>query len=207
MPNKINTITEGNKILNILDDIDDQTGINQSIKQKRIEKNIYSFQLKEGIKKQELFKTLKKIVAFINDNYPKKVKHALKELFNYKKIRKGISYISENNGIISKFKLETLINLLLEKDKMFLPSTSSCLLCNTISEIPLEEIKIREKNKIFKLNKKFIKKAVRSKIIKDIYIKVCKEYANIESNSINIENVLEETIDKMNTKIDDKFSL
>ena len=198
---KICASTEGNKILNILDDIDDQTvDIKGSKKiKKRVNKKDYKFPFGKDIKTEELFQDLKKLVSFINENYPRNVRHALKDFFNCPQIRTNIAYISENNGIISTLKKDILINLLLESDKTVLPTNVASLLCNTISDIPLEEIKITENNEVYKLNKQFLIEAVNSKIINDIYIKVCKEYVqNFDLHNINIKKRLNNIIQNMN---------
>lgn len=196
---KIYTATEGNEILNLLDNIDDQTEPIQGMNAKGIKKNDYNFQFGQDIPKKKLFGDLKKIVNFINDNYPKNIKHSLKKFFNYKKIHESIAYISKNNGIISKIKKDILINFLLESDKSYLPEAISIMLCKTFSDVPLEEISIDEDKKVFQLDKEFLKAAVSKKIIKNIFVKVCKEYVNnYDENTINIQKILKDSINKMN---------
>lgn len=65
-----------------------------------------------------------------------------------------------------------IISLLLEKNKNNLTSLCSPILCNKISHIPLNEIIINEKNNKLIFNKEFLKKAIKTKIISNIYEKV-----------------------------------
>ena len=115
------------------------------------------------------------------------------------KISKNIKLISDGD-IASTLKTDIIISLLLEEDKEELTYFSAPILCNKISQIPLEEIKFVEQGETIILNKEFLKKAINTKIISNIYDKVCKEYVNGYGydKKINIKKLLEEHIDKMN---------
>lgn len=195
---KQNSNTVGSRLINILDKIDETKP--QTSTKALIKKN-FSFPFGNDIDESQLKKFLEKIVNFINENYPTNVKSALKDYFNNRKIRENIRMITDEGGIVSALKKDMIISLLLEKNKNILTSLSSPILCNTISEIPLNEIMIEEKKDKIILNKDFLKRAVETKIIRNIYDKVCKKYVKNYDNynyDIDIIQTLTNHIDDMN---------
>ena len=190
-----NTNTVGSRLISKLDKID---GTQNKKSYKTLNKKKFSFPFCSDINENQLTKFLENIVDFINENYPKNVKLALKDYFKNGKIKENIKMITDEKGIVSTLKKDMIISLLLEKNKNELTSLSSPILCNKISEIPLNEIMIEEKGHKIKLNKDFLKKAVTTKIIKDIYEKVCEKYVNKYLNyNIDITQTLINHIDKM----------
>ena len=185
----------GSRLINIIDKLDDTK---LKTKNAKLNKKKYSFPFKADIDENQLTGFLEKIVDFINENYSVKVRRALKGYFKDSKIEQNIRLIDNKKEIVSTLKTDMIISLLLEKDKEELSSLSAPILCNKISEIPLNEITIREKKDNIIFNKNFLKKAVKTKIIRDIYDKVCNKYVSNYSNyNIDITQTLVNHIDRM----------
>ncbi len=196
--NKKKNKTIGEKILKILNNIDENK---KKTENKKLNKKNFNFPFGTDIDDNTLSNFLRNIVKFINKNYPKKVKRALSGYFNNRKIANNIKLISDTNPIISTLKKDMIISLLLEENKSELTSLTAPILCNKLSEIPLIEIKVKENKKYTILNKTFLKQAVSTDIIGNIYEKVCQEYvADYDNNKhrVNIKQMLTKHIDKMN---------
>ena len=192
---KQNSNTVGSRLISILDKIDETQ---PKTSRATLNKKNFSFPFGADIDEKQLKEFLKKIVAFINENYTRNVKHALKDYFKSGKIEENIRMITGDKGIVSTLKKDMIISLLLEKNKNELTSLSSPILCKKISEIPLNEIMIKENRDKIILNKDFLIKAVKTNIIKEIYDKVCEKYVNNYRNyNIDIIQTLIDHINKM----------
>ena len=192
---KKNFNTLGSRLINIIDKLDDTK---LQTKNAKLNKKKYSFPFKADIDEKQLTGFLEKIVDFINENYSTNVKKALKAYFKDSKIEKNIRLINNKKGIVSTLKTDIIVSLLLEENKDELTSLSAPILCNKISEIPLSEIVIKEKKDKIILNKNFLKDAVKTKIISDIYDKVCHKYVkNYNNYNIDIIKTLTNHIDQM----------
>ena len=192
---KKNFNTLGSRLIKIIDKLDEKQ---PKKKNEILDKKKFSFPFGVDIDENQLTGFLEKIVDFINENYSVKVRRALKGYFKDSKIETNIRLIDNKKEIVSTLKTDMIISLLLEKDKEELSSLSAPILCNKISEIPLNEITIREKKDNIIFNKNFLKKAVKTKIIRDIYDKVCNKYVSNYSNYyIDITQTLVNHIDRM----------
>ena len=192
---KQNSNTVGSRLISILDKIDETQ---PKTSRATLNRKNFSFPFGADIDEKQLKEFLKKIVAFINENYTRNVKHALKDYFKSGKIEENIRMITGDKGIVSTLKKDMIISLLLEKNKNELTSLSSPILCKKISEIPLNEIMIKENRDKIILNKDFLIKAVKTNIIKEIYDKVCEKYVNNYRNyNIDIIQTLIDHINKM----------
>lgn len=136
-----NSNTVGSRLISILDKIDETQ---PKTSRKTLNKKNFSFPFGADINEKQIKEFLKKIVAFINENYTRNVKRALKDYFKSGKIEENIRMITGEKGIVSTLKKDMIISLLLEKNKNELTSLSSPILCKKISEIPLNEIMIKE---------------------------------------------------------------
>ena len=192
----LNEKTIGDDLLEILNNIDKDK---EKSTDEKLKKEDFNFPFGDDIDNLKMTEFLENITEFINDNYEKCVKNALSDFFRNPKIVKNIRLITDDNGIISILKKDMIISLLLEKNKNNLTSLCSPILCNKISHIPLNEIIINEKNNKFIFNKEFLKKAIKTKIISNIYEKVCIEYiSGFNNNNSYIKKILCKHIDKMN---------
>ncbi len=141
---KKNFNTLGSRLIKIIDKLDEKQ---PKKKNEILDKKKFSFPFGVDIGENQLTGFLEKIVDFINENYSVKVRRALKGYFKDSKIEQNIRLIDNKKEIVSTLKTDMIISLLLEKDKEELSSLSAPILCNKISEIPLNEITIREKKR------------------------------------------------------------
>ena len=169
-----NKNTVGKRLLANFNKIDT---VHRKTKSDKLKREDFEFPFGEEIGEKDLSNFINEIINFINNNYSVEVRRKLKNYFECDKIAKNIKLISDQ-GIRSTLKKDMIISLLLEENKNELTSLSAPILCNKISEIPLKAIKLKKKGKQITLDKTYLENAVRTKIISNIYQKVCLEYVN-----------------------------